>query len=50
MIALIVAGQMMTSVVLDHFGWLGYQIHPISVVRILGVFLLLGGVVLVRLF
>ena len=50
MIALIVAGQMMTSVVLDHFGWLGYQIHPISGVRILGVFLLLGGVVLVRLF
>ena len=50
MIALIVAGQMTTSVVLDHFGWLGYQVHPISGLRILGVFLLLGGVILVRLF
>ena len=50
MIALIIAGQMTTSVVLDHFGWLGYQMHPISGVRILGVFLLVGGVVLIRLF
>ena len=50
MIALIIAGQMTTSVVLDHFGWLGYQMHPVSGMRILGVFLLLGGVILVRLF
>jgi transporter family-2 protein len=50
MIAMIIAGQLTTSVVIDHFGWLGYQMHPISGERILGVFLLLGGVVLVRLF
>jgi len=50
MIALIVGGQMTASLVLDHFGWLGYQLHPISGLRILGVFLLTGGVVLIRLF
>lgn len=50
MVALIVAGQMTTSVVLDHFGWLGYQLHPLNGVRILGVCLLVGGVVLIRWF
>jgi len=50
MIALIVSGQMTASLVLDHFGWLGYQLHPINGLRILGVFLLIGGVVLIRLF
>ena len=50
MIALIVGGQMTASLVLDHFGWLGYQLHPISGLRILGVVLLVGGVVLIRLF
>jgi transporter family-2 protein len=50
MIALIVAGQMAASLVLDHFGWLGYQLHPISGLRILGMFLLVGGVALIRLF
>jgi len=50
MVALIVAGQMTASVVLDHFGWLGYQLHPLSGVRILGVCLLVGGVVLIRWF
>jgi transporter family-2 protein len=50
MVALIVAGQMTASVVLDHFGWLGYQLHPLSALRILGVCLLVGGVVLIRWF
>jgi transporter family-2 protein len=50
MVALIVAGQMTASVVLDHFGWLGYQLHPLSGMRILGVCLLVGGVVLIRWF
>ena len=50
MVALIVAGQMTASLALDHFGWLGYQLHPISGFRILGVFLLVGGVVLIRWF
>lgn len=50
MMALIVAGQMSASVFLDHFGWLGYEMHPASGLRMLGVILLVGGVVLIRLF
>ena len=50
MIALIVAGQMLSSIALDHFGWIGYPVHPINGFRILGVVLLVGGVVLIRMF
>ena len=50
MIALIIAGQMTASLALDHFGWLGYQVQPISGLRILGGILLVSGVALIRLF
>jgi len=50
MMSLIIAGQMFASLFLDHFGWLGYQVHPASGLRMLGVALLVGGVVLIRLF
>jgi len=47
-IALLVAGQMLASVTLDHFGWLGLAQRPLDVTRVIGVFLLIGGVVLIR--
>lgn len=47
MIALIVTGQMITSIVLDHFGLVGYSEHPVNVLRLLGVVLLVGGVALI---
>lgn len=47
-IALIVAGQMLTSVTFDHFGVLGMTKHPIGMVRVLGALMLLGGVVLIQ--
>jgi transporter family-2 protein len=50
MIALIVAGQMLASICLDHFGWIGYAVHPVNGFRLLGVVLLVGGVALIRLF
>jgi transporter family-2 protein len=50
MMSLIIAGQMSASLFLDHFGWLGFQVHPVSGLKMLGVVLLLGGVVLIRLF
>ncbi len=50
MMSLIIAGQMFASLFLDHFGWLGYQVHPVSGLKMLGVILLIGGVVLIRLF
>ncbi len=50
MVAWVVAGQMLASLVLDHFGLIGYPIHPISGLRMLGVAMLLGGVILIRWF
>lgn len=46
-LALLVAVQLTASVVLDHFGLAGYQVHPVSGTRLLGVCLLAIGVVLV---
>ncbi len=43
----IVTGQITASMALDHFGWLGFEEKPVSLVRALGVLLLLVGVVLV---
>jgi transporter family-2 protein len=44
----LVAGQMLGSIVFDHFGLMGVPVHPVSVVRIAGAALLVGGVVLIR--
>jgi len=47
-IALIVAGEMLTSLTFDHFGLLGLTKHPIGAIRVVGAVLLLAGVVLIR--
>jgi bacterial/archaeal transporter family-2 protein len=46
-LGLVVAGQIVTSVVLDHFGLVGFAQHSISWPRVIGVALLLGGAALV---
>ncbi len=48
MIAAIVAGQMLASVVLDHFGWVGFNVHVASPARIAGVILVIVGVHLIQ--
>jgi transporter family-2 protein len=48
LMALIVTGQLVAAVVIDHFGWLGFPAHSISLARIIGGGLLIAGVVLVR--
>lgn len=50
MVALILAGQMFASLLLDHFGWLGYPLHPISLGRIAGIILVCGGIWLIKFF
>jgi transporter family-2 protein len=47
-ISLIVAGQMLGSMLFDHFGLFGLQIHPLNALRAIGAMLLVIGVVLVR--
>jgi bacterial/archaeal transporter family-2 protein len=46
--ALLIAGQMVGSIAFDHFGLLGVPVHAVSVLRIAGAALLVGGVVLIR--
>ncbi|HUR95785.1 MAG TPA: DMT family transporter [Gemmatimonadales bacterium] len=48
LVAALVAGQMLMSLVIDHFGWVGFTVHEISPLRLLGAALVVGGVVLVR--
>jgi transporter family-2 protein len=43
----IVTGQVLASLALDHFGLVGFDPHPISTLRLVGVALLIGGVLLV---
>ena len=49
-IILMVAGQLLLSVVLDHFGAMGMPKQPISWGRIAGVLMVVGGVLMVRRF
>jgi len=49
-ISLIVTGQLLASLFIDHYGFLGFQQHPINVWRVLGAVFLLCGVVLMRKF
>ena len=49
-ISLIIAGQMLMSLIMDHFGLLGMEVKPISLGRVAGVVLVIAGVVLIRKF
>lgn len=49
-IALVVAGQMTTSIALDHLGAFGFPARPVSFGRLAGGALIVAGVVLLRRF
>ena len=46
--ALVIAGQVLAAITLDHFGALGLTPHPISTARLAGAVLLIAGVALIR--
>ena len=48
LVAAIVAGQMVSSVILDHYGWVGYAPQPVTVGRVVGMGLVIGGVLLIQ--
>lgn len=48
MLALILAGQMVASVLLDHYGVLGYNVNPVNTTKIAGILLIFAGVMLIR--
>ncbi|MGE3466299.1 MAG: DMT family transporter [Pyrinomonadaceae bacterium] len=46
--SLIIAGQMLVTLVIDHFGLLGVPVKEISLARVAGILLITGGVILIR--
>ena len=48
MLAWFLAGQFSASLILDHYGWLGFAQQPITSVRILGIILVAAGALLIR--
>lgn len=45
---LVVAGQIFTAVAVDHFGLIGLAEKPVSIAKVAGVLLIMGGVLLVQ--
>jgi transporter family-2 protein len=50
MLSLLIAGQMLAAVVLDHFGWAGFSVQGVSLLRLVGVVLLVTGAVMIQKF
>lgn len=47
---LVIAGQMLASIIIDHYGLLGVPVQQISVAKLAGILLVTVGVVLIRRF
>ena len=48
LVALVLAGQLLASLILDHYGWLGFPVRELSFGRISGSVLLLIAVILIH--
>ena len=46
MTVMLLTGQIVSAMVLSHFGWLGSPVQPVSVTNMLGALLMIGGVFL----
>ena len=49
-ISITIAGQVLVSILLDHFGVVGFAARPVTALRLVGALLLVAGVLLVRKF
>ena len=50
LVAIILAGQAVASLLVDHFGWVGFEESPVTPGRLVGIALVAVGVALVRAF
>jgi len=48
LIAAVVAGQMIASLLLDQYGLVGFPVHSMTPVRVLGATLVIAGVILIQ--
>ena len=42
----LLAGQVLGGLIMSHYGWLGSPVQPITTIKLLGVAVMIGGVVL----
>jgi len=47
-VGFVVLGQLLSSLIIDHFGLIGFQVHSINWQRILGVLFLILGVYIIK--
>jgi len=47
-LGLIISGQIFGSMIIDHFGWVGFSARPINSMKLVGALLLLIGVVIIK--
>jgi transporter family-2 protein len=45
--AVLLAGQLVTGLILSHYGWLGSPVQPVTVIKALGALVMLAGIVMV---
>jgi transporter family-2 protein len=50
LVAMILAGQAVASLLVDNFGWVGFEENPVTPGRLAGMALVAAGVALVRIF
>ena len=50
LVVFVVIGQLVMSLVIDHFGMIGFPVHSLTLTKMLGVALLIGGAALIRFF
>ncbi len=43
-----IAGQLIAATIIDHFGFFGVTIHAVSVQKVIGILLLLGGIFFIQ--
>ncbi len=46
----LLAGQLISSILFDHYGWLGFQQHPASLLRLVGLVMMILGVFFIQRF
>jgi len=50
LISAVVTGQLVFALVVDHFGWIGFELHRAGALRLLGGALMVGGFALIAKF
>ena len=47
-LALVIGGQLFMSLLIDHYGWLGAAVKPITLTKVMGGVLVLAGIILMK--